>query len=261
MRYRFARLEGTRAPVMNALPLRYMSAILLNVQGKMSALSAFTPPPPRLLYEGERLFCVCGGRRCQQAARECNGVWLGRMPARQTLYHTLVLVCGRASHRVHPKMGASFWLPLGSYAGMLSPLLWTTPNLGCTPLTGRIPDHWEDLPDHWRLRPGRWVWPHLTDNQLACTHNNPGYTRTRGYIPNFGHTLSEPGYAGFVDGQDGRRWVRGYRFRAFRRIVGAGGPIRLPSLASVLRLLGGRLLRLLLAALPGPPVALPFRPW
>ena len=29
-------------------------------------------------------------------------------------------------------MGASFWLPLGSYAGMLSPLLWTTPNLGCT---------------------------------------------------------------------------------------------------------------------------------
>ena len=33
---------------------------------------------------------------------------------------------------VHPKMGASFWLPLGSYTGMLSPLLWTTPNLGCT---------------------------------------------------------------------------------------------------------------------------------
>ena len=29
-------------------------------------------------------------------------------------------------------MGASFWLPLESYTGMLSPLLWTTPNLGCT---------------------------------------------------------------------------------------------------------------------------------
>ena len=31
MRYRFARPEGTRAPVVNALPLRYKSAILLNV--------------------------------------------------------------------------------------------------------------------------------------------------------------------------------------------------------------------------------------
>ncbi len=173
MRYRCARPEGTRARLLDALPLRYMSAITKR-SGKMSALP---PPPLRLLYEGERLVCICGGRRCRQAAGECNGVWLGRMPARPTLYHTLVMVCGRASHRVHPKMGASFWLPLGSYAGMLSPLLWTTPNLGCTPLTGRIPDHWEDLPDHWRLRPGRWVWPHLTDNQLACTHNNPGYTR------------------------------------------------------------------------------------
>ena len=45
------------------------------------------------------------------------------------------------------------------------------------PLTGRIPDDWGELPDHWRLRPGRWVWPHLTDNQLGCTHNNPGDTR------------------------------------------------------------------------------------
>ena len=111
----------------------------------MSALSAFTPPPPppRLLHEGERFVCVCVGRRCRQAARECNGVWLGRLPARPTLYHTLVLVCGRASHR---------------------------------PSQGRIPDDWGDLPDHWRLRPGRWVWPHLTDNQLAYTHNKPGYT-------------------------------------------------------------------------------------
>ena len=37
---------------------------------------------------------------------------------------------------VHPKMGASFWLPLGSYTWMLSPLLWTTPNLGCTHCDG-----------------------------------------------------------------------------------------------------------------------------
>ena len=29
-------------------------------------------------------------------------------------------------------MGVSFWLPLGSYTVSLSPLLWTTPNLGCT---------------------------------------------------------------------------------------------------------------------------------
>ena len=34
---------------------------------------------------------------------------------------------------VHPKIGASFWLPLGSYTGMLSPLLWTTPKSGMHP--------------------------------------------------------------------------------------------------------------------------------
>ena len=111
MRYRCARPEGTRAPVVNALPLHYMSAILLNVQEKMSALSAFTPP--RLLYEVERLVCVCGGRRCRQAARECNGVWLGRMPARQTLYHTLVLVCGRASHRGAVQNGGELYCKVG----------------------------------------------------------------------------------------------------------------------------------------------------
>ena len=46
MRYGFVRPEGMRARLLNALPLLYMSAILLNVQEKMSALSAFTPPPP-----------------------------------------------------------------------------------------------------------------------------------------------------------------------------------------------------------------------
>ena len=30
----------------------------------------------------------------------------------------------------------------------------------------------------------RWVWPHLTDNQLACTHNHPGYTRIDYCFPN-----------------------------------------------------------------------------
>ena len=196
---------------MDALPLRYMSAGLLrhwchelpgNLAGRADIFQdielfsvrnvRFYPPPPsRLLYEGKCLFCVCGGRRCRQAARERNGVWLGRMPARPTLYHTLVMMCGRASHRVHPKMGASFWLPLGSYTGMLSPLLWTTPNLGCTPLTGRIADHWGDLPDHWRLRPVRWVWPHLTDNPLTCTHNHPGYTISVRICPNLGARSSQ----------------------------------------------------------------------
>ena len=95
MRYRFARPEGTRARLLNALPLRYMSAFTKR-SGKNVRFVRFYPPPPRLLYEGERLVCVYGGRRCRQAARECNGGWLGRMPARQTLYHTLVLVCGRA---------------------------------------------------------------------------------------------------------------------------------------------------------------------
>ena len=106
-----------RSRVLDALPLPYMSAIvecattslyerdLTKRLGKMSALSAFTPPPSRLLYEGERLVCVCGGRRCRQAATEYNGVWLGRMTARQTLYHTLVLVCGRASKGYIPKWG------------------------------------------------------------------------------------------------------------------------------------------------------------
>ena len=62
-------------------------------------------------------------------------------------------------------------------AGCLHDRHYTTLLYWCAAgFTGRIADHWGDLPDHWRLRPGRWVWPHLTDNQLACTHNHPGYT-------------------------------------------------------------------------------------
>ncbi len=80
MRYRFARPEGTRARLLDALPLRYMSAITKR-SGQNVRFVRFYPPPSRLLYEGERLVCVCGGRLCWQAAKECNGVWLGRMPA------------------------------------------------------------------------------------------------------------------------------------------------------------------------------------
>ena len=101
MRYRFARPEGTRAPVKNVLPLQLFERIFTKRLVKMSALSALPPPPSRLLYEGRRLICVGGGCRCRQASRERNGGWLGRMPARQTLYHTLLLVSGRASRRAH----------------------------------------------------------------------------------------------------------------------------------------------------------------
>ena len=177
---------------MNALPLRaprgHPSAILLNVQKKMSALSAFNPPPPPLDYytKWNVLFAfaeaVAAGRRPGSATGSGSA---GCLHDRHCT--TLLFWCAAGPLTgMHPKMGASFWLPLGSYTGMLSPLLWTTPNLGCTPLTGRIPDHWGDLPDHWRLRPGRSVWPHLTDDQLVCTHNNPGYTFSVRICPNLG---------------------------------------------------------------------------
>ena len=57
----------------------------------------------------------------------------------EVLYHTSVLAGDRLGRWVHPTMGASFWVPLGSYTGMLSLLLWTTPNLGCTPADGVYP--------------------------------------------------------------------------------------------------------------------------
>ena len=93
----------------------------------MSALSAL--PPPMTTIRNETFFRVNGGWRCWQAAKG----WLCLTDA-QRYYTTLQFwqVTGSAGG-VHPKMGASFWLPLGSYTGTFSPLLWTTPNLGCTP--------------------------------------------------------------------------------------------------------------------------------
>ena len=106
----------------------------------------YPPPPSRLLYEVERLVCVCGGRRCWQAARECNGVRLSRMPARQTLYHTLVLVCGRASHRDASQNGGEFLATSGELhwdaqpATLDNPKIWDAPGIsqGAVPRWGRV---------------------------------------------------------------------------------------------------------------------------
>ena len=63
----------------------------------------------------------------------------------RTVSHNWLVVSRARSCGVHPKMGASFWLPLGSYTGTFSPLLWTTPNLGCTHRAGRIQDSFATL--------------------------------------------------------------------------------------------------------------------
>ena len=126
---------------------------------KMSALSAL--PPPLTTIRNETFFRVDGGWRCWQAAREYNGVRFGRMPARQTLYHTLVMVCGRASQRGASQNGGEFLAtsgelqdPSARYSGQPPPVskgggeflatsgelhcvpqpatLDKTPNLGCT---------------------------------------------------------------------------------------------------------------------------------
>ena len=49
MRYRFARPEGTRAAIVNALPLRYMSAFTKR-SGKNVRFVRFYPPPPLDYY-------------------------------------------------------------------------------------------------------------------------------------------------------------------------------------------------------------------
>ena len=76
MRYGFVRPEGMRARLLNALPLLYMSAILLNVQEKMSALSAFTPPPYEHMFQilsgpGAGIGGLAAGVRCAKWAQFC----------------------------------------------------------------------------------------------------------------------------------------------------------------------------------------------
>ena len=127
-----------------------------------------------------------------------NGGWLCLTDAQR--YYTTLQFWQVTAPEVYPGFLAHFSPYLVSYAGCgrdARDPRGICNNLGCTPLTGRIPDHWGDLPYHWRLRPGRWVWPHLTDNQLACTHNNPGYTHISEALsptgpPVFGHRQGSP---------------------------------------------------------------------
>ena len=135
----------------------------------------FTPPPLEY-YTKENVLvafaeAVVAGRRPGSATGSGSAGCLHDRHYTTHLYWCAAGFTGGGASQ----NGGEFLATSGELYWSLSPLLWTTPNLGCT-LTGRIADHWGDLPDHWRLRPGRWVWPHLTDNQLACTHNQPGYT-------------------------------------------------------------------------------------
>ena len=95
--------------MLNAPPLRYMSAILLNVQEKMSA---FTPPPVTTI-RNETFFGVDVGWRCWQAAKG----WLCLTDA-QRYYTTLQFwqVAGSADG-VYPGLLARFSPYLVSYAG------------------------------------------------------------------------------------------------------------------------------------------------
>ena len=199
MCYRCARPEGTRARLLNALPLRYMSAFTKR-SGKNVRFVRFYPPPlsitirrgtsclrlrrPSLPAGGQGVHLKIFWRKTLMEGPSQkifkNGGWLCLTDA-QRYYTTLQFwqVTGSADG-VYPGYLAHFSPYFVSYAGCgrdARDPRGICNNLGCTPLTGGIPDHWGDLPDHWRLRPGRWVWPHLTDNQLTCTHNNPGYTR------------------------------------------------------------------------------------
>ncbi len=207
--------------MLNALPLRaprgHPSAILLNVQEKMSALSAFTPPPLSITIRREtsclrlrRPSLAAGGQGVQRGLarpdacttdivpHSCTGVRPGLSQRASQNGGEFLATSGELRWDLQPatldnpksgmhpshrgcssKWGRVWGVSLASDTGCGRDARvprGMSPNLDHTPLTGRIPDHWGDLPDHWRLRPGRSVWPHLTDSQLACTHNNPGYT-------------------------------------------------------------------------------------
>ena len=82
----------------------------------MSALSAFTPPPLPDYYAKENaLFAFAEAVAAGRRPKECNGVWLGRMPARQTLYHTLVQVCGRPSNECASQIIREICLTIGGF--------------------------------------------------------------------------------------------------------------------------------------------------
>ena len=67
MRYRFARPEGTRARLLNALPLRYMSAFTKRSGKNVRFVRFYPPPPPDYYTKGNALFAfteaVAAGRR------------------------------------------------------------------------------------------------------------------------------------------------------------------------------------------------------
>ena len=71
MRYRFARPEGTRARLLNALPLRYMSAITKRSGKNVRFVRFYPPPPPDYYTKGIVLFsfaeAVAAGRRPESA--------------------------------------------------------------------------------------------------------------------------------------------------------------------------------------------------
>ncbi len=99
MRYRFARPEGTRAR-------------LLNNQEKMSALSAFTPPPPDYYTKGNVLFAfaeaVAAGRRPGSATGSGS---VGCLHDRHCT--TLLSWCAAGSHRGVSRVIGEICLTIG----------------------------------------------------------------------------------------------------------------------------------------------------
>ena len=177
-----ARPEGTRAPVINALPLRaprgHPSAKIYTFREKCP-LCPLLPPPPRLLYEMKRSFALTEagavGRRPGRAfeyllAEDLDGRAITRnlqkrglaLPDRCTevLYHTAVLAGDRFGRwGVSRTFGALLALSC-QLRGVRArrprsqgDMQQSRMHPSHRPSLGRIPDHWGDLPDHWRLRP------------------------------------------------------------------------------------------------------------
>ena len=129
MRYRCARPEGTRARLLDALPLRYMSAITKR-SGKMSALSALPPPLSDYYTKENVLFAfaeaVAAGRRPGSATGSGSaGCLLDRH------YITLLLWCAAG-----PLTGC---IPKW---GRVSGYLWGV-TLGCSARYSGQPQIWD----------------------------------------------------------------------------------------------------------------------